>query len=343
MPESPESPHWYLVIHQLPPKPLYLRAKVRKLLSQAGALPLKDSVYVLPFRPDRLPALREIAAVATGDGGDASLWQGQFVEKARDGQLIEAFRDARDKDYAALVERVRTCTDELTRRSGQAPPEGRLRFRLAHAQRRFAQVARNDFFGAPRRAQAEAALEGLEARLQEPSRPVARKRPPHPELIGRTWVTRRGVQVDRIASAWLIRRFVDPDARFRFIDVHEEQAHPGELTFDMTGADFTHEEDRCTFETLVRRTGLKDGALARVAEIVHDIDIKDGKFKRPEARGVEQLVLGLLGANPEDERRLDRGFAMLDDLYRSFAGPPRPDSPGRGKSGKPGLRKGGST
>ena len=343
MPELLENPHWYLLIHQLPPKPLYLRAKVRKLLSQAGALPLKDSVYVLPLRPDRLPALREIAAVATGDGGDAFLWQGQFVEKARDGQLIEAFRDARDKDYAALLERVRTCTDELERRSGQAPPEGRLRFRLAHAQRRFEQVARNDFFGAPRRAQAEAALEDLAARLQPPSRTVARKRPPHPELIGRTWVTRRGVQVDRIASAWLIRRFVDPDARFRFIDVHEEQPHPGELTFDMTGADFTHEEDRCTFETLVRRTGRNDGALARMAEIIHDIDIKDGKFKRPEARGVEQLVLGLLAANAEDERRLDRGFAMLDDLYRSFAGQLRPDSPGRGKGGKPGLRKGGST
>ncbi len=322
----PESPSWYLFIHQLPPKPLYLRAKVRKLLSQAGALPLKDSVYVLPLRPDRLPALQEIAAVATGDGGDAFLWQGQFVENARAERLVKAFRDARDNDYAALVERVGTWTDELERRSGQAPPEGRLRFRLAHARRRFEQVARNDFFGAPHRAQAEAALEDLEARLQPPPKTAAAKRQLHPELIGRTWVTRRGVQVDRIASAWLIRRFVDPGARFRFIDVHEEEAHPGELTFDMMGADFTHEEDRCTFETLVRRTGLKDAALARVAEIIHDIDIKDGKFSRPEARGVEQLVLGLLAANPEDEQRLHRGFAMLDDLYRSFA-----------------LRKGGST
>ena len=245
-------------------------------------------------------------------------------------ELVEAFQEARDNDYAALVERVRGWTDELERRSSQAPPEGRMRFRLSHARRRFEQIALNDFFGAPGRARAEAALETLEARLRPPSKAMARKQP-HPDLIGRTWVTRRGIQVDRIASAWLIRRFVDHDARFRFIDVHEDETRPGELTFDMVGADFTHEEDRCTFETLVRRTGLKDPALARVAEIIHDIDIKDGKFGRPEARGVEQLVLGLLAANAEDERRLDRGFAMLDDLYRSFS-----------KGVKPKARRGGS-
>jgi hypothetical protein len=341
MAEPPENARWYLFIHQLPPKPLYLRAKVRKLLSQAGALPLKDSVYVLPSRPDRLPTLQQIAQVAS-KGGEAFLWQGQLLEKERDEELVDAFQEARGNDYAALVERVREWTDELERRSGQAPPEGRVRFRLVHAKRRFDQIARYDFFGAPGRAQAEAALESLEARLQPVSKATARKRP-HAELIGRTWVTRRGIQVDRIASAWLIRRFVDDDARFRFIDIHEEQARPGELTFDMVGADFTHEEDRCTFETLVRRINLKDPALARVAEIIHDIDIKDGKFGRAESRGVEQLVLGLLAANPEDERRLDRGFAMLDDLYRSFSRQLGPGSPGKSKDMKPKARKGGST
>jgi hypothetical protein len=321
-----ESPQWYLFIHQLPPKPLYLRAKVRKLLSQAGALPLKDSVYVLPLRPDRLPTLKKIAGFATRGGGDAFVCEGQLVEKSRAADLIKAFQDARDQDYAALVDRVRDWTSELQRRSGQAPPEGRVRFRLAHARRRFDQVARNDFFGASRRAETEKALGDLEDRLRPRTKAAAPKRP-NAEWIGRTWVTRRGIQVDRIASAWLIRRFVDPDARFRFIDIHEEQARPGEPTFDMMGADFTHEDDRCTFETLARRMGLKDAALARVAEIVHDIDIKDGKFGRPEARGVEQLVLGLLAANAEDEPRLDRGFALLDDLYRSFDRSPRPALP----------------
>ncbi len=178
-------------------------------------------------------------------------------------------------------------------------------------------MARLDFFAANGRAGAQAALDELEARLRPPSAAKPRE-PRHPELMGRTWVTRRGVQVDRIGSAWLIRRFIDPDARFRFTDGIEDRARSGELTFDSVGADFTHEDDRCTFETLVRRIGLKDPALDRVAEIIHDIDIKDGKFGRAEAVGIQQVLAGVLKANPDDESRLARGFSLLDDLYQSF-------------------------
>jgi hypothetical protein len=137
------------------------------------------------------------------------------------------------------------------------------------------------------------------------------------ELLGRTWVTRRGIHIDRIASAWFIRRFIDPKARFRFIDP-KEPARPGELRFDMVGGNFSHEGDRCTFETLLARTGVANRALTEIAEIVHDIDLKDGKFGRPEAAGLEQLLIGLLLANPEDEARLERGFVLFDELYQSF-------------------------
>jgi hypothetical protein len=338
VPEPRTPSRWYLFIHELPPQPIYLRAKVRTLLSRAGALALKDSVYVLPPGLDRQSQLHEIADVAKTGGGSAFLWQGEFAEGPGDDELIQAFSNARDREYADLVEQVGRWTDELHRRGRQTLPLGRLRVRLSHAKRRFSQVARRDFFGAPGRVQAKRALEELEARLQPSRTDATISKPPHPELMGRTWVTRRGIQVDRIASAWLVRRFIDPDARFRFINIHEERAAENELTFDMMDADFTHEEDRCTFETLVRRLGLGDAPLARVAEIIHDIDIKDGKFARPEARGVEQLVLGLLAANLEDDRRLERGFAMMDDLYRSFGGELPPDS-----SRKPhGNRKRGS-
>jgi hypothetical protein len=325
MPEAKEMDAWYLFVHQLPPKPSYLRAKVRKLLSQAGALPLKDSVYALPLRSGGLKTLQQIADVAVGDGGDAFVFQGQFVEKPRAQQLIGAFQKASDDDYSGLIDRLRSWAHELARRSGKAPPEGRVRFRLAHAQRRFEQIARNDFFDAPARAQAQTALGDLATRLQPGAETTVAKRR-HRELVGRTWVTRRGVQVDRIGSAWLIRRFIDPNARFRFIDFHAEQARPGELTFDMTDADFTHEEDRCTFETLVRRIDLNDAALERVAEIIHDIDIKDGKFGRAEATGIQQVLSGILMANPGDESRLARGFPLLDDLYQSFCRTPPPHS-----------------
>jgi hypothetical protein len=135
--------------------------------------------------------------------------------------------------------------------------------------------------------------------------------------VGRVWATRRGVQIDRIASAWLIRRFIDPNARFRFVDAADAR-DPKELRFDMVGGDFTHEEDRCTFETLVRRIALDEPALASVAEVVHDIDIKDRKFGRPDALGVQQVVLGIVLDSANDEERLQRGFALFDNLYASF-------------------------
>lgn len=310
-------PEWYLLVYQLPPKPVYLRARVRNLLAQAGALPLKDSVYALPQGSEALAALHRIADIAIAGGGDGFVWQGRLVDASRADELVKAFRRARDADYADLTEQFKGWAQEIRQRSGKTPPEGRLRFRLAHARRRFEQVARLDFFAADGRAGAQAALDDLEARLRSPSQAKTRE-PRHPELMGRTWVTRRGVQVDRIGSAWLIRRFIDPDARFRFTDGTEDRARSGELTFDSVGADFTHEDDRCTFETLVRRIGLKDPALDRVAEIIHDIDIKDGKFGHAEAAGIQQVLTGILRANVDDESRLARGFSLLDDLYQSF-------------------------
>jgi hypothetical protein len=124
--------------------------------------------------------------------------------------------------------------------------------------------------------------------------------------------------VDRVASAWLIRRFIDPSARFRFADSQRPEAAAGEVRFDTVGGEFTHEGDRCTFETLVARCGLSDPALAQISEIVHDVDLKDGKFSRVDAPGILQLVTGIVLAHPEDLDRLDRGFALLDDLYESF-------------------------
>jgi hypothetical protein len=334
---------WYILIHQLPPRPLYLRAKVRKLLSRAGAIALRDAVYLLPVREALLPELRRIAKIAVTGGGQAYVGLTEFDEHPSREDLVEAFRRARDEDYRTLAARVRTWAAKLDRRSGASAPEGQIRVRVTHARRRFDRISRIDFFEARGRIEAETALADLDARLRPRPSPAAPAPEVDRELIGRTWVTRRGIQVDRIASAWLVRRFIDPGARFRFIDPHEP-ARTGELRFDMVGGDFTHEEDRCTFETLVRRTGLRDQALERVAEIVHDIDIKDAKFGRPEARGVEQLLWGMLAANPADADRLDRGFALLDDLYRSFSRQLRTPSsmPGPSSEG-PGASKGGHT
>jgi hypothetical protein len=137
-------------------------------------------------------------------------------------------------------------------------------------------------------------------------------------LRGKTWVTRRGIYVDRMASAWFIRRFIDPNARFKFVPAKGYKAIRGELRFDMFEAEFTHEGDRCTFEVLIERTGLSEPGIARIAEIVHDIDLKDSKFGRQETVGIEQLIAGIAMSHKDDDARLARASAVLDDLYEYF-------------------------
>ena len=136
---------------------------------------------------------------------------------------------------------------------------------------------------------------------------------------GRTWVTRADVHVDRIASAWLIRRFIDPKARFKFVPGRGYKSRRSELRFDMTGAEYTHVGDNCTFQTLVKRFRLSDPSLDALGEIVHDIDCKDELFKRPETSGIDRLIRGIVRSAEGDLLRLERGAAMFDDLYESFS------------------------
>ena len=142
------------------------------------------------------------------------------------------------------------------------------------------------------------------------------------DLKERVWVTRRGVQVDRIASAWLIRRFIDPKARFKFVAPQGYVPKADELRFDTFDGEFTHEGDRCTFEVLTLRLGRTDPALTALAEIVHDIDLKDSKFGRPESSGLALAFSGIAAGDASDETRLEKGGALLDGLYRHFGGKP---------------------
>jgi hypothetical protein len=202
------------------------------------------------------------------------------------------------------------------------------------------EVRANDFFGSPARKEAEAMMRALDRRLvPSAGRPAGRVRRSQTDLVGRAWVTRKDPRVDRLASAWLIRRFVDPGARFRFIDPQRETRRAGEIGFDMLGGEYTHEADQCTFEVLVSRLGIDDAAVRQLAEVVHDIDLKDGKYGRPEAPGVQQLVQGLVRAHPTDAERLARGLAAFDVLYASFQGGPAPGVRSRGRQRGPSRRR----
>lgn len=305
---------WYLLIHQLPPQPLYLRAKIRNRLARVGALALKNSVYVLPARASCLEDFQWIAQEAAAGGGEAFVCTAQFVLGVDDAKLVEEFRRAAASAFEALLV-------EMGRARAPLAPDDRAR--LA---KRLEQARSIDFFGVSQAQEAETMLR----KLEEPGRPAARAAGRKETVSpGRTWVTRRDPHVDRLASAWLIRRFVDPRARFRFIDPQREPLRRGEIGFDMVGAAYTHEGDRCTFETLVHHFGIEDRGVRAIAEIVHDLDLKDDRYGRPATGGVAQVVAGLAASHPDDAQRVRRAIVLFDDLHASFAGARRPPRPAR--------------
>ena len=313
--ETSESVRWLLLIHQLPAKPAYARVKIWRRLKGLGAVTVKNSVYALPAnaetQEDFAWLVREIAEL----GGEAFVCEARLVDGLGDGEVEALFCAARDEDYAEVAAAARELADGNTGDTERAGPVARLRKQLD-------EIVAIDFFGAEGREPAQGLVSGLEAGLQEKEGDVTAtetKATPDP-LKNRVWVTRQSVQVDRIASAWLIRRFVDPAARFKFVPGSGYVAQPGELRFDMFEGEFTHRGERCTFEVLLAETGLDDPALGAIAEIIHDIDLKDGKYGREEAAGVRSLIAGIAASSPDDEQRLARGAVLLDDLYSSFTG-----------------------
>jgi len=319
---EPDAAGWVLLIHQIPPKPDYLRVKIGRRLQRVGAIAVKNSVYVLPDGDQSVEDFQWIRREIVDGGGDASVCRAAFIDGLTDDQLRDAFRAARDADYAEITEAARALQPVARTRSRDSVA-GRGEDEVSRLRKRFAAVAGIDFFEASGRAAADKALNALEMKLAPANvrQAAASSRVDRGKYRARTWVTRKGVFVDRIASAWLIRRFIDPDARFRFVDPETYRPTPGELRFDMFEGEFTHEGDRCTFETLMRRFGLEsDPALATIAEVVHDIDVKDGKYDRPDTAGVESLLTGIARSSPNDEERVVHGGALFAALYASARG-----------------------
>jgi hypothetical protein len=312
---------WLLLIHQIPPKPNYFRAKVGRRLQRVGAVAIKNSVYALPFNEETQEDLQWIAREITQEGGEATLCKASFIEGLRDEQVESLFQTARDADYAEVGEEARELASEVPKKI--APDDERRpdwEGALVRLKKRLGEIAAIDFFGAPARLPAESAVLALERRLErEAANESDHPAPKASEYRGRTWITRKNIHVDRMASAWLIRRFIDAKATFKFVPNQGYRPKDGEVGFDMFEAEFTHEGDNCSFEVLVERFGIREPGIKTIAEIVHDIDIKDGKFKRAEVPGIADVIASLGLAHRTDEARLEAGNALFDnllDLYR---------------------------
>jgi hypothetical protein len=298
--------------------------KVWRRLQDLGAISLKNSVYVLPntegAREDFEWVLQEIRT----EGGDASLCEARLVDGLDDEQLRALFSSAREADYRALSTEIRRLAHEtFASRARTLSEEARAKATaaLVRLRKRVADVAEIDFFGAAGRQTIDGLILGLEQRLS-PARPSGARAPARTLTIAdvakRTWVTRKGIHIDRIGSAWLIRRFLDPQATFKFVPPRGYTLGARELRFDMFDAEFTHDGDLCTFEVLLRAFDLEDPTLHAVAEVVHDIDLKDAKFEREETQGFDHLIAGLAWTQSGDDARLEQGIVIFDALYGYF-------------------------
>jgi hypothetical protein len=320
---------WLVLVHTIPPKPPYLRAKVMRRLTKLGALALKRSAYLLPAREDTLEDFQWLRQEIRAEGGEAWIVDGRFAAGLRDEEIRESFRAIRSTDYRALAAEARALLDRVrVGDSGQDHPEIEAdRRRLL---RRVEATRRIDFFHAAEREEVEALMSSLE-RLVGPGTRKPTQTPAGEELRSRTWVTRTGVKVDRMASAWLIRRFIDPAATFVFVAPEATSSIPGALRFDMFEGEFTHDGNRCTYEVLLTVSGKGDDrGLAAIGQIVHDLDLRDDRYQRPETAGVSALVDGIVSRFDDDHRRIAESTPLFDALYASLGGAPLRAAPAEG-------------
>ena len=299
-------PRWLLLFHQIPPNPAYVRVKVGRRLARIGAIALKNSVYALPRSEGAIEDLQWVLREVVSSGGDATLCEARFVDGLTDDEVERRFQEARDEDYQTLSGEIRGVVDALADEERSASRGEKLKADLARFERRLEEVA-----GLLRTLVEK--LEQKPAAAQNSVGHVARG-----AYLGKRWVTRSGVHVDRIASAWLVRSFIDPKATFKFVPARGYRPGNNEVRFDMFEAEFTHEGDLCTFEVLIERFSIREPGVVAIAELIHDMDIKDSKFERPETPGVAALIAGLCIASRTDEERLAQGFTLFDQLQAYF-------------------------
>ena len=281
-----------------------------------GAVAIKPSVYVMPLseqsREDFSWTLKEII----DGGGDGSISEARFVEGLTDEQIITLFQNARKSEYEKIIQEARNLlADCSTGQNHPIDPAVKGTVQMSKMQRRLDEIVAIDFFKAPERAAAEILLKELEKILSGYPTEGKTLEKVHSDLKGKIWVTRENLFVDRIACGWLIRKFIDQEAVFKFVSESHYSPKPDEIRFDMFDGEYTHEGDRCTFEIMIQRLQLRDHALDPLGKVVHDIDLKDGKYARSETDGFNALLTGLVAAYSDDDQRMTEGYRLFDNLY----------------------------
>jgi hypothetical protein len=300
---------WLLLLYGLPTKGSGARVSLWRQLKKCGALPLKTSASLLPDTPEHNERFQWLAQQVRDAGGEASLLRVSEIEGVKPADLARQFNEARAADYDAL----RPALTKLITANRRKPRET-LAADLERLTRQFEEIRRVDFFHCPREQDVRMLLQragGLRAPAGKPAPRLSTKR-----YHGRTWLTRPRPHIDRVGSAWLIKRFIDPQARFVF--ANSPAAHPEAIPYDMFEVEFSHHGEDCTFETLVKRFGLTDKAVLKLAEMIHDVDLEDGKFQTTEGAGLDHMLRGWAKTGLSDEELLIRGGDCFEALYQSL-------------------------
>lgn len=318
---------WTLLVHQLPARPTNLRVRIWRKLQKLGAVAIKNSVYVLPASEKTNEDFQWLKQEIESAGGEAAVFRAGSVEGATDEEIVKAFCDARDAEFAALTAEFDGLTGRIREQSrAKHLTAGRLAAHETELDKLHAELERviaNDYFNARGRGEALNAYERCQKALRLSQTPAKQTSPAKlksglleiADYQGRRWVTRRNIHIDRVASAWLIKEFIDKQPRFYFVGDGETVENG--IPFDTFGAEFTHQGEDCTFETLLKRFGLnKIKGLRELAEIVHDIDLKDDKFHRLEAAGLNAIINGLSDNLRNDRKLLQQASVILDALFR---------------------------
>jgi hypothetical protein len=282
-----------------------------------GAARLRGAGWILPETPETTELFQWLVQEIQSFRGEATLLRVDRIETMTDEEIAAPFHKARGAEYQAVVQGCREILAQLDRRrANHRGSVAQLRSKLDGLKRELDRIQSIDYLEAPAGQRARALWETTAKRLRgvetRPRVAAGRHRTSLPPR-GSTWVTRPRPHIDRIASAWLIKRFCDPDAKFAFADAAD--ADRKGIPFDVLGADFGHHGEDCTFETLVKRFGVKDRRVKLIAEIVHEADLHDGKFTRNESTGVDLAIRALAEVAPDDHDLLERGMAIFDGLY----------------------------
>ena len=299
----PEPAPWLLLVFSLPASQATKRMEIWRKLKRYGALPLRSSGYLLPNHDPNREHFEWLAAMIRKYKGQASVLQVQSVDNMPAERLRQMFIEARTRDYEVLASELKKLFTSAKHKPAQ----------LTRLRRRFQETADIDFFTAPLRSRVESLLARADDRNSptiKPSRSRGKK-----EFTKRVWMTRQRPGIDRVASAWLIRRFIDSEAEFVFSD--DPHKHPEALPFDMFhGEGFSHHGDNCTFETLQKEFGIRNAKVTVMAQIIHDADLGDAKFGRVEGVGIDRVLIGMAHQGLTDEELLQRGIQMIDGLYQ---------------------------